>query len=182
MFLVEAWEKPYWERGPSEHLTWRELCCNDGTPYPEEWRRTKAVVLATEFERIRAHVSDRRHEDTPIMVGSGFRTRQWNTDVKGARDSRHVTGEAVDMWTPRGLELAVFADLVLDVVTRPDSTVRGVGIYPWGVHVDIRGFVIRKGVEVVNAARVYRWRGARVRPEIWSNVLERLDRSVVVNA
>ncbi|MCD8167002.1 MAG: D-Ala-D-Ala carboxypeptidase family metallohydrolase [Bacteroides sp.] len=36
---------------------------------------------------------------SPILVNSGFRCRQLNTLIKGAKNSQHITGEAADITT-----------------------------------------------------------------------------------
>lgn len=136
-------------RGPSPHLTWAELSCHDATPYPAEWRETLAVILAIEFEVVR-----RECGDVPIVVSSGYRTPRWNIRVGGARHSQHVKGRAVDMRTPGGMPLDDFAVIVLGVA-RMRGVIRGVGVYPWGVHMDIR-----------ECRRLVHWQGARVAPEV----------------
>lgn len=136
--------------GPSEHLGWHELACGDGTPYPEEWREVRAVILAREFEAVRMMAGGH-----PIFIGSGYRTEAWNRSVGGAKSSQHVQGRAIDLhplaYTPEKL-----LRVVLERARMPDSSIRGVGEYPWGIHVDIR-----------NSVRLVRWNGSRA----WSEVL-----------
>jgi uncharacterized protein YcbK (DUF882 family) len=131
------------------HLSWAELGCHDGEPYPAEWRDTRAVTLGIEFEEVRRDCGDR-----PITVSSGYRTPRWNVLVGGARHSQHVQGRAIDMRTPGGMLLDDFAVIVLGVA-RNRGVIRGVGVYPWGVHMDIR-----------ESQRLVHWQGARVAPEV----------------
>jgi len=122
-------------RGPSLHLSWAELACQDAarTPYPITWRTTRAVVLAQEFEAIRARVG------APITILSAYRTRQHNARIRGAAEnSQHLDGRALDLATPAGWDRGEFLRVVLAVARRPDSQIRGVGEYPWGCHFDIR--------------------------------------------
>ena len=77
--------------GPSRHLSWDELACRDGTPYPEKWRKTRAIELAAAFERIRFLYGG------GIGVSSGYRTEAYNRKVGGARLSQHVQGRALDL-------------------------------------------------------------------------------------
>ncbi len=165
MLLVPAWEQDWWAKGPSPHLSWVELDCRDGTPYPEEFRHTKAVLLGLEFEHIRARVSDVMHEETPIKVSSGYRTVEWNKKVGGHRHSRHTEAEAIDMATPHEMDTPSFWDIVEAVARTEGSLIRGIGKYGWGAHVDIRGAVFKPDNIIVNASRLTTWRGHRVKAE-----------------
>ena len=135
--------------GPSPHLSWRELGCRDGTPYPEKWKLTRAVLLAQGFEAIRAEV------DGPIRVSSAYRTRDYNARVGGSRYSQHIEGRALDLAVPRKLTLTEFFEIVLFVARRPSSLLRGLGVYPSFVHIDIRP-----------SRRLVRWQGKRADAEL----------------
>lgn len=118
--------------GPSAHLAWTELACKDGTPYPRAWRSTRAVKLARLFEAFRAYIGV-----GPLVVLSGYRTPEHNRSIGGARASQHVEGLALDIRTPIRWWRQSFhgkAKLFFD-----DSDLcRGLGLYPWGVHLDAR--------------------------------------------
>jgi uncharacterized protein YcbK (DUF882 family) len=120
-------------KGPSPHLTWGELGCKDGTPYPEKWRATRALHLAEEFERIRQVFGN-----NPITIGSAYRTETYNRKVGGARNSQHVEGRALDLYPPKGWSLEKFTAGILEIARSPKSRIYGVGKYPTFVHVDIR--------------------------------------------
>lgn len=149
-----------WDVGPTSHLSWGELACNDGTPYPVEWRAALAYPLACEFEIIRATVGGAIGEDTPIEIGSAFRTLKHNRVSKGSLKSKHMDGIALDLWTPGEFALLDFLDVVLLVARREGSRVRGIGVYPWGIHFDIR-----------EGGRIARWRGKRIAPEIVKRII-----------
>lgn len=123
-------------RGPSPHLSWRELGCKDGTPYPAQWRKTRARELARLFEHIRAIWSK------PITIGSAYRTPEHNRRIGGARKSQHVRGRALDLYPPRGVSVREFAQrvrlLANELYDAGEDLVGGIGYYPWGVHVDTR--------------------------------------------
>lgn len=165
MLVITAWDQDWWTRGPSPHLTWVELDCRDGTPYPDEWKQTKAVLLGTEFEHVRARVSEELHEETPIDVSSGFRTVTWNKKVGGARHSRHPVGEAIDMKTPEKMDTPDFWEIVSDVAHSEFSLIRGFGRYDWGAHIDVRGAVYKTDAIIVNAANLTTCRGRRLKAE-----------------
>ena len=146
---IVPWPGTDLEKGPSPHLSWSELGCRDGTPYPERWRRNRAVVLARVFERIRLEVG------APIRVNSAYRTRQYNVRVGGSRRSQHIEGRALDLAVPRNLALWKFLEIVLAVTRQPGSLLRGIGVYPSFIHIDIRP-----------SPRLVRWQGKRVQAEL----------------
>lgn len=119
-------------KGPSAHLSWDELGCKDGTPYPEQWRSNRARLLAEEFEKVREALGGKS-----LVVLSAYRTPEHNKSVGGAKNSQHVFGKALDIRTPRGWTPAKMAAKVRRLVDE-GSRIRGLGIYSWGIHIDIR--------------------------------------------
>jgi uncharacterized protein YcbK (DUF882 family) len=117
--------------GPSKHLSWGELACNDGTPYPEEWRTTRAVQLAEIFEMIRTICGNKS-----ITVLSAFRTPAWNKKVGGAVSSQHLLGKALDL-KHTTLTNDEFYKLIRNLPLKA-TKIRGIGRYTTFVHVDIR--------------------------------------------
>ena len=120
--------------GPTEHLAWSELAAHDpaSTPYPEEWRESRGVPLALEFEVIRDALGG-----MPIRIGSAYRPPAWNRAVGGARFSQHMQGTALDLH-PVHCSVAELQEAAVQCRLLPGSRLRGVGFYPWGVHIDIR--------------------------------------------
>lgn len=119
--------------GPSEHLSWEELGCNDGTPYPEKWRQDRAKTLAGAFETIRERAGGK-----PITVTSAYRTPTYNRRIGGAANSQHVQGRAMDLKPPSGLNVEQFFRLIKNVAREEGSPIKGIGRYPTFIHVDIR--------------------------------------------
>ncbi len=119
----------------SPHLSWSELACHDPhkTPYPAEWRITPGRRLATMFERFRAFCGG-----FPLTVASGYRTPAWNRLQGGARHSQHVQGRAIDLYPPRGMSIERFHQLARECSQIESSLIRGLGLYGWGVHLDLR--------------------------------------------
>ncbi len=146
---VVPWPGTDLDKGPSPRLSWRELGCRDGTPYPEEWRRSRALVLARVFERIRAYVGG------PIQVNSAYRTREYNAQVGGSRNSQHIEGRALDLAVPGDLALFEFQAIVLPFARWGGSPLRGLGVYPSFIHIDTRP-----------SPRLVRWQGKRVQAEL----------------
>lgn len=120
-----------YSKGPSLHLTWKELSCQDGTPYPSEWRKTRAVELGEIFELIRSECGSK-----PITVLSAYRTGKWNRKIGGARKSQHLQGRALDLKPPDGFTIDEFYQIMIDLAE--ESTIRGIGKYLTFIHVDIR--------------------------------------------
>jgi len=115
--------------GPSAHLSWPELACRDRirTPYPLDWRATRAVELSGAFEELRVAVG------LPLVVLSGYRTKAHNTAVGGAANSQHCQGRALDLRPPRGWTV-----MQLAAVAREIPSIRGLGVYDTFLHIDVR--------------------------------------------
>jgi len=135
--------------GPSPHLSWAELACHDParTPYPAEWRLTRAVELAEMFEAFRSWFGG-----TPLVVLSAYRTPAWNTHVGGARRSQHVQGRALDLRCPR-MPINMH-DAARMFAEEYPHLVGGVGLYPSFVHFDTR-----------ETTRLVVWHGRRPRAD-----------------
>jgi len=118
--------------GPSPHLSWAELACKDGTPYPVPLRKTHARLLAVEFEGLRAALG------VPLRVVSAYRTPAHNRRVGGARHSQHVQGRALDLQPTQGLTVKQLYAVALVQAEDPTSRIRGLGRYRTFVHIDIR--------------------------------------------
>ena len=71
----------------------------------------------------------------PIIINSALRCVRHNRRVGGVRNSRHLEGIAADVYCPElsPAEFAKFAAMI------PEFDNGGIGIYDWGIHVDVRG-------------------------------------------
>jgi uncharacterized protein YcbK (DUF882 family) len=116
---------------PSKNLSWRELACKDGTPYPQEWRKNRAIILAEVFELIRAACGDKS-----ISVLSAYRSYLHNKKIGGAKNSQHLQGRALDLRPPDGYTVNEFYEIIK--LISPLTAIRGIGKYKTFVHVDIR--------------------------------------------
>lgn len=119
------------KHGPSKHLTWDELSCKDGTPYPTEWRSNRAIELAEIFEFIRKSAGN-----LPIKILSGYRTVSYNKKIGGAKHSQHLQGRALDMRPPSGMSVEEFYNLIKKL--SKNTAIGGIGLYSTFVHVDTR--------------------------------------------
>ncbi len=117
--------------GPSDNLSWKELACKDGTPYPEDFITDGRVYkLAHVFENIRKLCGDK-----PLLIHSAYRTIEHNKAVGGAPTSQHLQGRALDIAPLDGR-----AHVLYRIVSRNAYAlgVRGLGLYKTFIHVDIR--------------------------------------------
>lgn len=117
----------------TDHFTWGEAACHDGTEVPLEYQ-PNARRVALMLERIRA-----RHGGALIPI-SWYRTLWHNQQVGGVPNSQHLTASAVDMRPADMGELPRLYQLINDMLDEgnlPD--LGGIGWYPgrW-IHVDVR--------------------------------------------
>lgn len=109
-----------------QHFQRREFACKCGKcgGFPVE----PSMELVELLDKIRAHYGK------PVRVNSGIRCAAHNANVGGASRSQHLLGTAADICiagvTPE--ELAAYIETLI-----PNTG--GIGIYAWGVHVDVRG-------------------------------------------
>lgn len=117
--------------GPTKNLSWKELACKDGTPYPYEWRKTRAIELGELFEYIRALCGGRA-----IKVVSAYRTVSYNKTVGGVANSQHLFGRALDLQPPEGVSMNRFYHIIAD--TPMSMALKGLGRYDNFIHIDTR--------------------------------------------
>jgi len=97
---VGIYEPIYFEPKPS-NFTWAEFT-KEGKRIPVDATITMRIVkLAKYMDGVRSLFGDR-----PIGITSGYRDPDSNRFVGGARDSRHMYGDAVDFWV-QGLDVVV---------------------------------------------------------------------------
>ena len=106
-----------------------------GRPMPENIKKN-VIELIHNLQVIRDEVK------VPISITSGYRSPEHNAKVKGAKDSQHVKGTAVD-FKVQGLKPKEVALIVERVIKEGKIKQGGIGIYPSWVHYDIRGVKAR---------------------------------------
>ncbi len=118
--------------GPSPHLTWKELACKDGTPYPQRFIDDGRIFkVAQMFEAIRLLCGEK-----PITILSAYRSPAHNRKIGGARYSQHMYGRALDLKPPKGMSVEMFYSLIRSA--SESMGIGGMGLYNTFVHVDIR--------------------------------------------
>lgn len=120
-------------KGPSDHLTWEELACHDGTAYPAVWRESRASTLARMFEAVRTELGN-----APVTILSGYRTHAYNAHVGGAPSSQHVEGRAIDIKHPELKPRDIFQKVMAMVEQGRLPELGGVGLYATWIHLDVR--------------------------------------------
>lgn len=81
--------------------------------------------------------SMRVYLNTPLELSCGYRCPTHNYEVGGVSNSFHIYGLAADVQTPEGLTPEILAEVA------EKCGADGIGIYDWGVHVDVRGYPAR---------------------------------------
>ena len=78
----------------------------------------------------------REHYGKPVRVNSGVRCKTHNARVGGASNSQHLStyGAAADIGTISGTTPSAMAAYVETLM--PNTG--GIGIYSWGIHIDVR--------------------------------------------
>lgn len=112
----------YQQMSISPHFTVRDFATRDGAPLARI-----SPALVTGLERVVGLAG-------PIEILSGYRHRRHNARVRGASRSRHIAGQAADIWSPT--KSSVF--LARQVVAAMGCRV-GIGLGRNSVHVDVRG-------------------------------------------
>ena len=124
--LVGIYEPVYFEP-KSSNFTWAEFT-KGGRRIPVDAGVTSRIVkLAKYMDEIRAFLGDR-----PIHITSGYRDPVSNRYVGGARDSRHMYGDAVDFWVEGMDVVTVFYKL------KDRHRTGGLAVGSGFVHLDLR--------------------------------------------
>jgi peptidoglycan hydrolase-like protein with peptidoglycan-binding domain len=76
----------------------------------------------------------RRRLGVPLHVNSGLRCKVWNQRNNGVENSQHLTGRGCDLGAPEGITPEKMASVAEEVI----GNTGGIGIYPWGIHIDSR--------------------------------------------
>ena len=108
-----------------------EFACKCGT-YCDGYPVEPAEALVRVLDEIREQTG------LPVYVNSGIRCPEHNAAVGGADHSRHMDGDAADIRCPGKTPKELY-DIACDVI----GNTGGVGLYDWGVHVDVRGYRAR---------------------------------------
>lgn len=110
----------------SEHFSVAELSCRCGCGYC-----APSADLITLAEEIRAIL------DKPMIVHSCCRCARHNAEVGGTKESKHLTGHAMDFSVKNLAPPAICETIKTAYAAGGLPLLGGVGLYNWGVHIDI---------------------------------------------
>lgn len=120
-----------------KNFSLHEFRCRDGTDVPDEFM-DNVRELCVNLQILRDHI------DKPITIISGYRSPEYNTKIKGAKRSQHMSARAADIIVPGMTSLEV-RDIIIQLIKEGKMVKGGVGIYPTFVHYDVRGYNARWG-------------------------------------
>lgn len=115
----------------SKNFKLEEFNCKDGTPVPDSMKETIGQ-LAAELEKIRKNVGK------PIIINSGYRTKEYNTKIGGSPNSQHLLGKAADIRV-KGMGSLLLWRVIKRMMDDGLIKQGGLGYYETFVHYDIRG-------------------------------------------
>ena len=112
------------------HFDLSEFHSNDGVEVPFAIRGN-IQKLMTELEMIRSFFLDR-----PVIIISGFRSPEHNTNQDGVEESKHMCGMAVDIRIP-GVSANEVQEGILNLINTGFIINGGLGRYNSHTHYDI---------------------------------------------
>lgn len=101
----------------------KEFACSDGTD---------TIFIARQLPMVCQYIRSRVGKS--MSINSAYRTPAKNKAVGGAEDSQHLHGTAADLATPPGWTPTQLALVAREIMPNWG----GVGIYSWGIHIDVR--------------------------------------------
>lgn len=105
----------------------REMACKCGCSVPAGVDKN-LEKLAKALEELRALAN------SPLIITSGYRCPLHNSNVGGAKHSKHMQGIAADVWSKKLTPKELY-----DLAERtPEFASSGIGLYSRWIHVDIR--------------------------------------------
>jgi uncharacterized protein YcbK (DUF882 family) len=107
-------------------------CCGVAIAHPQ---------LLAVLEQLRTLACEELGKEVPLYLNSGFRCTLHNAELPGSSPySQHCVGRAADVRRVANLSVERLAELAERI---PLLQAGGLGSYPWGIHVDVRGYRAR---------------------------------------
>lgn len=119
----------------TDNFNIREFYCNDGTRIPQEYIEN-VIELAENLQVLRDYAG------AAIRVNSGYRHRDYNSRIGGAKNSQHLYACAADIIVD-GMTPQEVADSIEELISQGKMKEGGLGRYNTFTHYDIRGYNAR---------------------------------------
>ena len=117
----------------SPHFSWAEFGSHDGKGIPASATPHIRRLCTTVLEPLRARFGG------PLIVISGYRSPEWNTRIGGAKNSRHVVGDAADIRPVQMGDLQRLKSTLEEMILDGElPQLGGVGLYQRWIHLDCR--------------------------------------------
>lgn len=112
-----------------------EFACKSGAPMPLSVRQN--------IQRLAANLQVLRDElKVPMTITSGHRSEAHNKAIGGAKNSRHVIGDAAD-FKAQGIAPSAVAAIIERLISEGKMEQGGLKAYATWVHYDVRGIKAR---------------------------------------
>lgn len=119
----------------TENFILEEFNCKDGTKVPKEYINN-VLRLAQELQKLRTYIKE------PIIIISGYRTKEYNIRVGGKIQSKHLDATAADIMVRR-ITARTLGNIIERLIKYKVMKEGGLGIYDTHVHYDTRPFKAR---------------------------------------
>lgn len=119
----------------TENFEKKEFESKDGAAMP-------AAVLAQIQELAKNLQVLREKVKKPIVITSGYRSPAHNKAIGGAKESKHILGQAADFKVPGMTPKQVYL-IILQLIKEGKMKPGGLHAYSGWVHYDIRGYNAR---------------------------------------
>jgi uncharacterized protein YcbK (DUF882 family) len=123
----------------SKNFSLAEFNSKDGT-VADQLVIKNLAILAEQLEVLREYLGK------PIKVTSGYRSKEHNAKIGGAKNSTHVNGMAADIKVSNSPPLEVY-NAIEKLIADGKMKQGGLGLYQSWVHYDFRGVKARWGVK-----------------------------------
>lgn len=117
----------------ANHFTWSEAIPSNSKRPTSSDVLQRIIRLANYLESVRTKLGDK-----PIIITSWYRSPEHNARVGGAKNSRHISGDAVDFYCNHISIKAIYKAL-----DEWHGNQGGLGLYNSHIHLDIRGYHAR---------------------------------------
>lgn len=125
----------------AENFHLKEFLCKCGECQMDDDTFENIELLAIALQKFRYVIAGCLKKSTPIIINSGYRCKKYNEYIykklglKPNQESMHILGLAADIRKIEDIEPVEMAELAELV---PDFQRGGIGVYDWGLHLDIR--------------------------------------------